>query len=156
MKLKPALISAALAATLGVQSAFAADITVTDPFARASAGMATAGAAFMTLKNTAASDDRLVGASSPAAASAELHDHIKDGDIVRMRAVAEVDIPPGGTVMLKPGGMHVMLIGLKQPLREGEEVPLTLTFAKAGAITVEVPVKSVGEMAPMPEMHHPR
>lgn len=156
MKLKPALVSAAFAATLCAHAAFAADITVTDPFARASAGMATAGAAFMTLKNTSAADDRLVGASSPAAASAELHDHIKDGDIVRMRAIAEVDIPAGGTVMLKPGGMHLMLIGLKQPLREGEEFPLTLTFAKAGAITVEVPVKSVAEMAPMPGMQHPR
>ncbi len=156
MKLKTILFPAALAAALCARSVLAADITVTDPFARASAGAASTGAAFMTLKNTSATDDRLVGASSPIAASAELHDHIKDGDIVRMRSVPEIDVPAGGAVALKPGGLHVMLIGLKQPLREGEEIPLTLTFAKAGTVIVEVPVKSAGEMPPMPEMQHPR
>lgn len=133
--------------------ALAAGVTVSDPFARASAGMAQVGAAFMTLKNGSGSDDKLVAASSPVAASAELHNHIMEGDIMRMREVPSIDIPAGGTVGLQPGGLHVMLMGLKEPLRQGEVFPLTLTFAKAGAITVEVPVKAPAQMAPMPDHH---
>ena len=153
MLLKTSLLPAALAAAVVLaQPAAAADISVQDPFARASAGMAQVGAAFMTLKNTSAANDQLVAASSPVSATAELHNHIKDGDIIRMRQVPSIDVPAGGTVALQPGGLHVMLIGLKQPLREGETFPLTLTFAHAGAVTVEVPVKSAGEMAPMPGM----
>ena len=112
--------------------------------------MAQAGAAFMTLKNASAVNDQLVAASTPVSATAELHNHIKEGDVVRMRQVPSIEVPAGGSVALQPGGLHVMLLGLKQPLREGETFPLTLTFAHAGAVTVEVPVKSAGEMAPMP------
>jgi periplasmic copper chaperone A len=129
-------------------AALAADITVDDPFARASAGPAKAGAAFMTLKNTGPTGDVLTGASAPVAQQAELHAHIKDGDVMRMREVEQVDVPAGGTVRLEPGGLHVMLIGLKAPLKEGETFPLTLTFAKAGTMTVQVPVKSPAEMPP--------
>ena len=131
----------------------AAEIEVTSPFARASAGMAQVGAAFMTLKNDSTSDDKLMSASSPVAASAELHTHIKDGDIMRMREVPSIDLPAGATVNMQPGGLHVMLMGLKQPLRQGEVFPLTLTFAKAGAVTVEVPVKTVAEMPPPGHQH---
>lgn len=131
----------------------AADIEVSSPFARASAGAAPVGAAFMTLKNETASDDKLVSASTPVAASAELHTHIKDGDIMRMREVPSIDLPAGSTVNMQPGGLHVMLMGLKQPLRQGEVFPLTLTFAKAGAVTVEVPVKTAAEMMPPGHQH---
>jgi periplasmic copper chaperone A len=143
-------IPAALLAVTLAAPVLAADITVAEPFARASAGMAQVGAAFMTLKNGSASDDKLLTASSPVAAGAELHNHIMEGDIMRMREVSSIDVPAGGTVALQPGGLHVMLMGLKQPLRQGEVFPLTLTFAKAGAITVEVPVKAPAEMSPMP------
>lgn len=150
MQLKTLLLPAALAAVVLARPVVAADISVQDPFARASAGMAQAGAAFMTLKNTSAVNDQLVAASTPVSATAELHNHIKEGDVVRMRQVPSIEVPAGGSVALQPGGLHVMLLGLKQPLREGETFPLTLTFAHAGAVTVEVPVKSAGEMAPMP------
>ena len=150
MLLKTLLLPAALAAVVLTQPVAAADISVQDPFARASAGMAQAGAAFMTLKNASAVNDQLVAASTPVSATAELHNHIKEGDVVRMRQVPSIEVPAGGSVALQPGGLHVMLLGLKQPLREGETFPLTLTFAHAGAVTVEVPVKSAGEMAPMP------
>ena len=150
MLLKTLLLPAALAAVVLARPVVAADISVQDPFARASAGMAQAGAAFMTLKNTSAVNDQLVAASTPVSATAELHNHIKEGDVVRMRQVPSIEVPAGGSVALQPGGLHVMLLGLKQPLREGETFPLTLTFAHAGAVTVEVPVKSAGEMAPMP------
>lgn len=152
MLLQNLLLPAALAAAVLAQPVAAADISVEGPFARASAGMAQTGAAFMTLKNTSATADQLTAASTPVAATAELHNHIKEGDIVRMRQVDSIEVPAGGTVALQPGGLHLMLIGLKQPLREGETFPLTLTFAHAGALTVEVPVKAVGEMPPMPGM----
>ena len=71
---------------------------------------------------------------------------------MKMRPVKAIDVNVGESAVLKPGGIHVMLIGLKQPLREGETFPLTLTFAHAGALTVEVPVKAVGEIPPLPEM----
>ena len=154
MLLKTLLAPAVLVAVVLTHPVAAAEITVQDPFARASAGMAETGAAFMKLSNASAVNDQLVAASTPVSAKTELHDHIKEGDIMRMRQVPSIEVPAGGTVALQPGGLHIMLMGLKQPLREGETFPLTLTFAHAGAVTVEVPVKSVGEMAPMPGMKH--
>ncbi|MFO1119255.1 MAG: copper chaperone PCu(A)C [Rhodospirillales bacterium] len=154
MLLKTLLAPAVLAAVVLAHPVAAAEITVQEPFARASAGMAEAGAAFMQLSNASAVNDQLVAASTPVAARAELHSHIKEDDIMRMRQVPSIEVPAGGTVALQPGGLHIMLIGLKQPLRQGETFPLTLTFARAGVVTVEVPVKSVGEMAPMPGMKH--
>jgi copper(I)-binding protein len=147
------LISASALALMLASPASAADIEVTAPFARATAGSAQAGAAFMTLKNMSARDDELVSASSPVANSAELHTHLMEGDIMRMREVPSIDVPAGGSVSMQPGGLHVMLMGLKQPLRQGEVFPLTLTFANAGPITVEIPVKGVSEMPP-PEHKH--
>lgn len=132
----------------------ASDITIDDPFARASAGSVKVGAAFMVVKNSGATDDALVGAESPVAARAELHTHIKDGEVMRMRQVSSIDVPAGGTVSLQPGGLHIMLIDLKQPLRQGETFPLSLTFAKAGTLAVDVPVKSPAEMGSMPEHQH--
>jgi len=154
MLLKTLLAPAVLVAVVLTHPVAAAEITVQDPFARASAGMAETGAAFMKLSNASAVNDQLVAASTPVSAKTELHDTIKEGDIMRMRQVPSIEVPAGGTVALQPGGLHIMLMGLKQPLREGETFPLTLTFAHAGAVTVEVPVKSVGEMAPMPGVKH--
>jgi copper(I)-binding protein len=143
----PLLAAISLIAIAG--GARAGDITVSDPFARASAGMAKAGAAFLTLKNAGAADDQLMSASTPVAEHAELHAHIRDGDVIRMRQIDFIEVPAGQTVSLEPGGLHVMLIDLKAPLQEGQEFPLTLTFATAGDITIDVPVKSAAEMAPM-------
>ena len=106
----------------------------------------------MIMKNSGAAADALVAAELPVAARAELHTHIKDGDVMRMRQVSSIDVPAGGTVNLQPGGLHIMLIDLKEPLRQGETFPLTLTFAKAGKVTVYVPVKSPGEMARCPSI----
>jgi copper(I)-binding protein len=147
-------LTAAMLSVFSAAAAQAGDIAVDDPFARASAGPARVGAAFMTLKNSGAAADALVAAESPVAARAELHTHIKDGDVMRMRQVLSIDVPAGGTVSMQPGGLHIMLIDLKEPLKQGETFPLTLTFAKAGTVTVQVPVKSAAEMAPMPGHQH--
>ena len=139
-------LTAAMLSVFSAAAAHAGDIAVEDPFARASAGPVKVGAAFMIVKNSGAAADALVAAESPVAARAELHTHIKDGDVMRMRQVPSIDVPAGGTVSLQPGGLHIMLIDLKEPLRQGETFPLTLTFAKAGKVGVDVPVKAPGEM----------
>ncbi len=122
------------------------DITVEAPWARASAGKAKAGAAFMTLNNAGATDDKLIKASADVSKKAELHTHIREGDIMRMRRVEAIDVPAGGVATLEPGGDHVMLMGLREPLKEGETFPLTLTFENAGEVTVEVMVMKAGAM----------
>ena len=137
----------AVATLLAGGTAHAGDIAVQDPWARASAGMARAGAAFMTIENQGQAD-RLVAASADVSATVELHTHIQDGDVMRMRRVDAIDVPADGMVHLKPGGLHVMFIGLKAPLGEGTTFPLTLRFEKAGEMTVQVPVKKAGAMGP--------
>ncbi|WP_290813860.1 DUF1775 domain-containing protein [Ferrovibrio sp.] len=124
----------------------AGDITVEQPFARATP--AKVGGVFLVLKNSGGTADRLVKATSPVAGSVELHTHIKDGDAMRMRGVENVPVPANGQTALEPGGYHIMLIGLKQALKEGDSFPLTLTFEKAGSVTVIVPVQKAGAPAP--------
>jgi copper(I)-binding protein len=119
------------------------DIAIGHPWTRA-AGANANGAGFMTLKNNGAAGDRLISAASPAARVVELHTHIREGDVMRMRPVADIPIPPGQTVHLRPGGLHIMLIGLTEPLRQGATVPLTLRFERAGEVQVTLGVESAG------------
>jgi copper(I)-binding protein len=132
--------------------AWAADLTVEQPWARATPGRAPTGAAYLTLVNRGKDDDRLLGVASAAAARAELHGSQAAsghaGHVMEMRPVAEVEVKAGQSVVLKPDAMHVMLVGLKAPLKEGERFQLTLRFAKAGEIQVEVPVAKAGAMSP--------
>lgn len=124
-----------------------AELTIHDPWARASVGSG-AGAAYFSVVNNGHGDDRLLAASTDVADAAELHTHIKDGDVMRMRRIDAIDLPAGATTALQPGGLHVMLLGLKAPLQSGEVFPLTLSFANAGDVTVEVQVKDVATPAP--------
>ncbi|MPY71385.1 MAG: copper chaperone PCu(A)C [Alphaproteobacteria bacterium] len=118
-------------------------------WARATPGVARAGAAFITLHNRSDAEDRLIAIETPAAARAAIHTHIMDGSVMKMRELADgVAVAPGKEVIFKPGGLHVMLIGLKAPLKEGDTFPLTFTFEKAGRQTVEIAVRGVGAMAP--------
>jgi len=121
----------------------AGDIAIGHPWTRA-AGANSNGAGFMTLKNNGAAGDRLISAASPAARVVELHTHIREGDVMRMRPVADIPIPPGQTVHLRPGGLHIMLIGLTEPLRQGATMPLTLRFERAGEVQVTLSVESAG------------
>ncbi len=107
---------------------------------RATPPAARTGAAYLAIANTGAEPDRLTGARSPAAAQVELHTHQMEGGIARMRGVDAVDIPAGGRVAFSPGGLHLMLVDLKEPLRENTRISLTLRFARAGEMTIEVPV----------------
>jgi len=119
------------------------DLAIGHPWTRA-AGANANGAGFMSLKNNGSTPDRLIAAASPAARVVELHTHIREGDVMRMRPVADIPIPPGQTVHLRPGGLHIMLIGLTEPLRQGTTVPLTLRFERAGEVQVTLGVESAG------------
>ena len=130
-------------------SAQAADLTVDEVWARASAGGN--GAVFMTLVNSGAADDQLVAASTPAAAAADLHMNMEMNGVMSMHKIPAINVGAGKSFELAPGGYHVMLMNLTAPLKEGDHFPLTLTFAKAGNITVQVPVNGVAAMS---EPHH--
>lgn len=124
-------------------------IEIDAAFARASPKVARAGAGFMVLKNTGTEADRLVAAQSDVARTTELHTHINDNGVMRMRQVEAIDVPAGETVNLQPGGLHVMFMNLNDPLVEGTSFPVTLRFERAGDVVVTIPVKGVGAM-PMP------
>ena len=124
----------------------AGSIEIEHPWARATADGAGNGAAYLVLKNEGKTADRLLSAASPAAAKVELHAHINDNGVMRMREVNAIDLAPDATVKLAPGGLHVMLLGLTEPLKKGKAVPLTLTFEKAGSVTVEVAVQGAGDL----------
>jgi len=130
------------------------DIMIGHPWARATPGPTKNGAAFLVLMNQGAAGDSLVAASTPVAERAELHTHeITDG-VMKMRPVDLIEVAPGATTELKPSGLHIMMMGLKQLLKEGERFPLTLSFENAGTVEVEVTVEAIGAMKPMGEMDH--
>jgi len=110
------------------------------------------GAVYMTIANGGDADDRLVAAECPLAAKAELHQTINDNGVMKMRPVEAILVKAKNKAVLKPGGLHVMLMGLKQPLAEGQSFPLTLNFEKAGRIEVTVSVAKAGSMGDMPGM----
>lgn len=138
------LVSFAISLALLPVAAFAqtSTVTVTHPWARASAGAATTGAAYLTLADTA--PDHLVSVSTPLAKMAELHETIDDKGIMRMRPVPHLALEPGKPVTLSPGGYHVMLMGLAAPLKAGDQFPMTLTFEHAPPVTVTVEVEAMG------------
>lgn len=127
-------------------------LTIQDPWARASAGRMKAGAAFLTISNEGETD-RLLQAKADVADAVELHTHIRDGEIMRMRQVEAIDVTGGTVTNLQPGGLHIMFIGLKAPLKEGETFPLTLEFEKAGSVKVDVEVKNISAMGNQPADH---
>lgn len=137
---------AALLAAAYTVPAHADGVEASDAWARARPANSRAGGAYLTLKNTGEKPDRVIAAASPVAEVAELHTHIREGDVMMMRQVEDIPLPAGETVMLAPGGLHVMLIGLKEELAEGMVFPVTLTFESAPPVTVEVKVESMGAM----------
>jgi copper(I)-binding protein len=114
------------------------DILIIKPWSRPLPAVSPNGAAYMTLVNKGNAPDRLLSVSTPAAKRAEIHAHTMEGGMMRMRPLDHIDIVPGDPSVLQPGGMHVMLMGLKEPLVEGKSFPLTLNFERAGAVEVTV------------------
>jgi periplasmic copper chaperone A len=130
------LVFTAMAA-LAAQSAWAANISVTDAWARATMPGQKVSGAYMQLQSDA--DARLVSASSPAVPRVEVHEMKMDGDVMRMREVKSIDLPKGKRISLEPGGYHIMLMNLTKPITAGEVIPLTMVVESGGKRqTVEV------------------
>lgn len=119
-------------------------VTVVEPWARATPPGAKVGAAYMELKSTDGTGDKLLSATSPEAGIVEIHNHIMEGGVARMRRVDAVPVPASGSVALKPGGYHIMLMELKGPLQAGKTIKLELVFETAGKITVDASVRPIG------------
>jgi periplasmic copper chaperone A len=140
----------ALGLLLAATSAWS-QVEIEQPWMRASAPGQKIAAGYLTVRNKAAQPDRLVGASSPMAAKVQTHVTVKDGEVLRMREVKGYEIPAKGTFELKPGGAHLMLVDIKQALKEGDKVPVTLKFEKSRDVTVEFLVSG---LAGPPGQHH--
>ena len=122
-------------------------IEVTPPWARATAPNARVGGLFFTLTDRS-TPDRLLSASTPVAATAEIHRTVNENGVMKMLPIDGIDLNPGQPVEFKPGGLHIMLIDLKEPLKQGEKFPLTLTFESGKTATVQVAIRQVGAVGP--------
>lgn len=148
MKRRTALFTAAVfsvfaALPVAAQDAQTDALEITGGFARASVSMN--GAGFLTIQSKGEAD-RLIGFRSALVKRPELHTHINDNGIMKMRQVEAIDVPAGGEVALRPGGLHLMMMGLTGHLTEGDTVDVTLIFEKAGDVEVKLPVKKPGAM----------
>lgn len=122
-------------------------LEITTPWSRATPPSARTGGGFMTITNKGTTADRLVTARSSVSDKVEIHEVQMDGSVMRMRELAKgLEIPPGATVMLKPGGYHIMFMELKAPFAKDAKVPLTLVFEKAGSLDVQLNVEAMGVM----------
>jgi periplasmic copper chaperone A len=124
-------------------------IHIAQPWARATPKGASAGAGYMTITNNGTAADRVTCVSSDVSAKCQIHTMSAEGGVMKMRPVeGGLEIKPGETVTLKPGGSHVMLVGLKHPLEQGNAVKTTLKFEQAGTVDVEYPIAAIGAAAP--------
>ena len=143
-----ALLAVTALAGQGVAHA-AGPISIESPWTRATAAAQTVGGGFMTIVNAGKADDRLVSASSPAAAEVQIHDMKMEEGVMRMRQLADgLAVPAGARVELKPRSLHLMFMQLKAPLVAGQTVPVTLQFEKAGSVAVQFRVEAMGASAP--------
>ncbi len=144
------IASAALAATFPAL----AQIEIEKPWTRATAPGAKVAGGYMTIHNRGTAPDTLVGASSSAAARVETHVHLMENNIARMREVPGYEVPANGNFALKPGGAHLMFMNIKAPFKEGDKVPVTLKFERAGEVQVEFHVGRLTAMGHGAGMGH--
>ncbi len=119
-------------------------IMVEHAWARATPRMAVTGGGYLTVTNRGPGEDRLLNVTSPVAEKIQFHSMTIDNGVAKMTQLSAIELPPGVPVVFKTGGIHMMLLGLKHQLKEGETVPLTLTFEKAGPVDVEARVLGIG------------
>jgi len=144
-----ALFAAALTAPASAQEVKAGDIVITQPWGRATPSGAKTGGGYLTIENKGASPDRLLGGSADVASKVDVHEMAMDNGVMKMRLLDKgLVIEPGKTVKLAPGGLHLMFIDLKNPLKQGDKVPVTLEFEKAGKVQVSFDIKGVGAQTP--------
>ena len=147
------LLATTMAVLSGTMAAIGRDyqigaIKVVDPWTRATPPNAQVAGGFMAITNTGATADRLIGGTTSIATRLEVHEMAMDGGVMKMRALNDgLSIAPGASVALKPGSYHIMLIGLKEPLKAGGSIKLTLQFEKAGKVDVDCKIEGMGAMA---------
>jgi hypothetical protein len=152
--MKPLILLLAVLFALPGKTAFAHDyklgvLEIGNPWSRATPKGAATGAGYLTIKNTGSTPDRLVSASLSGATTGQVHQMTMDNGVMKMRELANgLEIKPGETVELKPESFHVMFVGLKEPLVQGQMVKGTLTFEKAGTLNVEFSVEAAGTSKP--------
>ncbi|MEJ2174950.1 MAG: copper chaperone PCu(A)C [bacterium] len=125
-----------------------AQVSVDQPWMRATAPGARVAGGFMTIENQGAAPDRLVAAASPVAERVELHVHVHEGGVMKMQQMQNFEVPAKGQFVLKPGGAHLMFVNIKRQINQGEKIPVTLTFEKAGELNVDYAVGGLGAMGP--------
>lgn len=129
-------------------------LSIQHPWSRETAVGQAVGGGFLTITNNGSREDRLLAGTTPVAAEVQLHTMTMDGGVMRMRQVTGgIALPARGSVELKPGGYHIMFMGLKQQLRQGERFPVTLRFQRVGNVTVQFAVQPVGSTGPMEGGH---
>ena len=141
-----ALLVVALGFSFSVQAqeAKVGSIKVEQAYTRSTVPGQMAAGGFMKIENKGTAD-QLVSASSPVAGEVQLHEMAMEGNVMKMRQVKDIAVPAGGSVELKPGGLHLMFMNIKAPLTAGESVPVKLKFAKAGEVEVKMPVNAMGQ-----------
>jgi len=147
--MRPIAFVFAAAFALALSPAHAGDykagsLDISNPWSRATPKGASVAAGYMTIKNNGSTPDRLVEGSSDVASKFEVHEMKMENGVAKMRPVKGLEIKPGETVELKPGGLHVMFVGLKKPLSAGEHFKATLVFEKAGPVSVDYDVLAMG------------
>ena len=144
-----AALFAAAVSPAGAGDAKAGDLVITQAWSRATPGGAKIAGGYLTIENKGATPDRLISGSGDIAGKVEIHEMAMNNGVMTMRPLDKgLTIEPGKTVKLAPGGYHLMLMDLKNPLKQGEKVPLTLEFEKAGKVTLSLDVEGVGAQAP--------
>jgi copper(I)-binding protein len=153
-RLALAAFATAIAATV-LTPAWALDyklgsLEISQPWTRATPATAQSAGGFLTITNKGTTPDRLVAVRSPVSAKVEVHEVRMEGNVMKMRELEKgLEIAPGATVMLKPGGFHIMFMGLKAPVAKDSQVPVTLVFEKAGSIDIELKAEAIGAAGPM-------
>jgi hypothetical protein len=127
----------------------AGDLVITQAWTRATPKGAKTSGGYLTIENKGSAPDRLIGGSADIAGSAQIHEMSTERGVMKMRPVENgLTIEPGKSVKLAPGGYHLMMMDLKQPLKRGDKVPVTLEFEKAGKVTISLDVEGVGAQGP--------
>jgi copper(I)-binding protein len=144
-----ALLSALIAAPARAEEVKAGDLTITQAWSRATPKGAKIGSGYLTIENKGSAPDRLVGISADIAGKVEVHEMAMNNGVMTMRPLDKgLTIDPGKTVKLAPGGYHLMMFDLKSPLKQGDKVPVTLEFEKAGKVQLSLDVEGVGAQGP--------
>ena len=143
------IVAGLFAGSARAEDVKAGDLVISQPWTRATPGGAKTGGGYLTIENKGSTPDKLVSATADVAGKVEVHEMAMNNGVMTMRPLESgLTIDPGKTVKLAPGGYHLMLMELKNPLKQGDKVPVTLQFEKAGKVAVTLDVQGVGAQGP--------